>query len=159
MCPLRQPNGWLPQGVLIIGTLRFTGVLMNLIFRFIRFVVLSIFHLLIALISAIFRFLVLVVIAGIFRFVLWPFLVAVFRLLRDLLFLSFRATVNGPTRFIDRLAGEWTQRIFALVDDREHIHEVYQLCRLLVGVLVVLGWIIATLFTVEILRVVFGFLI
>jgi hypothetical protein len=132
---------------------------MNLLFRFIRFLVLSVSHLLIALISAIFRFLVFVVIAAIFRFILWPFIVAAYRVFRDLIFLSFRAIVNGPTRFIDRLAGEWTQRIFTLVDDREHIHEVYQLCRFLVGGLIVLGWFVTGFFTMEILRVVFGFFI
>jgi hypothetical protein len=120
---------------------------MNLIMRFIRFLAVSALNVLWRLI-AIF-----------FQLILLPLLIAVLRLCSGLVFLSFRATVNGPTRFVDRLAGEWTQRVLDLVDDREHIHEVYQLCRLMVGLMIFLGWVVATFFTVEILRVVFGFFI
>src|SRR5687768_6090736 len=100
---------------------------MNLILRFIRFLVSLIWQVLLNLTLAVFRFLLL------------PLLIAVLRLGNTLVFFSFRATVNGPTRFIDRLAGEWTQRVLDLVDDREHLHEVYQLCRLFVGGLIILG--------------------
>ena len=120
---------------------------MNLLFRFIRFLFLSILQILLNLTITICRLLLL------------PLLIAVLRLGSTLVFFSFRATVNGPTRFVDRLAGEWTQRVLDLVDDREHLHEVYQLCRLMVGGLIVLGWIIIGLFTVEILRVYFAFFI
>jgi hypothetical protein len=118
---------------------------MNLLLRFIRFLVSLIWQVLLNLALAVFRFLML------------PLLITILRLGSTLVFFSFWATVNGQTRFVDRLAGEWTQRVLDLVDDREHIHEVYQFCRLLVGGLIVLGWIITGLFTVEILRVVFGF--
>jgi hypothetical protein len=124
---------------------------MNLLFRFLRFLVSSVLHLLFHLLLGL--------LAVVFRLLLLPLLVLVLRVFRDLIFLSFTATVNGPTRFIDRLAGEWTHRVFDLVDDREHVQEVYQLCRLMVGGLIVLGWIITGLFTVEILRIVFGFFI
>lgn len=120
---------------------------MNLLLRLIRFLLSLIWQILLNLALAVFRFLLL------------PLLIAVLRLGSTLVFFSFRATVNGPTRFVDRLAGEWTQRVLDSVDDREHIHEVYQLCRLLVGGLIVLGWVITGIFTVEILRVVFGFFI
>ena len=120
---------------------------MNLLFRFIRFLVLLVA-------SALFNVLITA-----FRFLLLPLLIAVLGTLFNLVFLSIRATVNGPARFIDRLAGEWTRRIFDRVDDREHIHEVYQICRVLVGALIVLGWSITGFFTVEILRIVFGFFI
>jgi hypothetical protein len=120
---------------------------MNLLLRFIRFLVSLIWQVSLSLALVIFRLL------------LWPFLIAVLRLGSTLVFFSFRATVNGPTRFIDRLAGEWTQRVLDLVDDREHIREVYQLCRLMVGGLIVLGWVIAGLFIVEVLRVYFAFFI
>jgi hypothetical protein len=120
---------------------------MSLLFRLIRFLLSLIWQVLLNLTLAVFRFLLL------------PLLVWVLRLGSTLVFFSFRATVNGPTRFADRLAGEWTQRILDLVDDREHIHEVYQLCRILVGAIIVLGWLIAGFFTVEILRVVFGIFI
>ena len=90
---------------------------------------------------------------------LLPVLLMVLRGLRSLVSMSFTATINGPTRFIDRLAGEWTERIHEGANNREHIYEVYQLCRFVAGVLIVLGWLISTLFTVEILRVVFAFFI
>src|SRR5688500_786589 len=105
---------------------------MNLIFRFIRFLFLSIYHLLVDVLSAIFRFLVFVVMVGIIRSILWPFLVAVFRIVRDWIFLSFTAAANGPRRFIDRLAGEWTERVIERVEERNHINEIFQLCRFLV---------------------------
>ena len=119
---------------------------MNLLFRFIRFLLVSILQILVSLTITICRLLLL------------PPLLAVLRLGSALVFFSFRATINGPTRFIDRLAGEWTQRILDLVDDREHIYEVYQLCRLMAGGLIVLGWIVSTLFTVVIFRVIYGWL-
>lgn len=91
-----------------------------------------------------------------FLWLLLPLVVLVFGLLRSLFLLSLTAAVNGPTRFINRLAGEWTERFHERVDNREHIHQIYQLCRFLVGTLIVLGWLVATLFTIVILRVVFG---
>jgi hypothetical protein len=120
---------------------------MNLLFRFSRFLLSLVWQVLLNLAIAVFRFLLL------------PLLIAVLRFGSTLVFFSFRATVNGPTRFVDRLAGEWTQRVLDLVDDREHIHEVYQLCRLMIGVLIVLGWTVTGFFTVEMLRIVFGFFI
>src|SRR5687768_9714815 len=104
---------------------------MNLIMRFIRFLAVSAFKVLWRLIAIL------------FQLILLPLLIAVLQLGSTLVFFSFRATVNGPTRFIDRLAGEWTQRVLDLVDDREHIREVYLVCRLMVGGLIVLGWLIS----------------
>lgn len=94
-----------------------------------------------------------------FRLIVLPLLLVVLRLCGNLILFSFRATVNGPGRFINRLAGEWTERIHQVVDDRNHIYEVFLLCRFIAGALVVLGWLFTTLFTVAILRVVFGFFI
>ena len=88
-----------------------------------------------------------------------PFLLMALRGLRGLVLISFTATVNGPTRFIDRLAGEWTERVHEGADNREHLFEVFQLCRFLIGAIIVLGWLVATFVTVEMLRVVFGFFI
>jgi hypothetical protein len=124
---------------------------MNLIFRSMRFLVLLIFRWLFGLVTAIFRFVLLPVLLTVF--------LTVFRVIRDLVSLSFRASVNGHTRFIDRLAGEWTERFHELVDDRSHIYEVFQICRFLVGALIFLGWMLTGFFTVTILRVVFGFFI
>jgi len=120
---------------------------MNLFFRFIRFLFLFILQILLNLTITI------------CRLILLPLLIAVLRLGSALVFFSFRATVNGPAHFVDRFAGDWTRRVLDLVDDREHIHEVYQLCRLIVACLILLGWILTGVFTVEILRVVFGFFI
>jgi hypothetical protein len=123
--------------------------MMNLIFRFILW--------LIRLLAVVIFFLIIRLMEAAFRFVLFPLFMAVLRVFRGLIFLSFRATVNGPTRFIDRRAGEWTQMIVDSVDDRAHIHEIYQLCRFVVGTMIVLGWIVSGIFTVTLLRVVFGF--
>jgi len=120
---------------------------MNLFFRFLRFL-----FLLVA--SVLFNFLFTIL-----RFLILPVLIALLGALFNLVFLSIQASVNGPARFIDRLAGEWTRWIFEQVDDREHIHEIYQICRVLVGGLIVLGWFVTGIFTVEILRVVFAFFI
>jgi hypothetical protein len=91
------------------------------------------------------------------RFLLLPLLALIARLFVDLVSLSFGAAANGPTAFIDRLAGEWTERFHEVVEDREHMNEIYHLCRFMVGVLVVLGWLVSTIFTIMLLRVVFGF--
>ena len=96
-----------------------------------------------------------VVVIGLFL----PIIFTVVRSLRDLVSLSFGATVYGPTRFIDRLAGEWTELFHRQVDDRDHIQEVFQLCRILAGATIVLGWVIAGFFTVIVLRIVFGIFI
>ena|SRR5690349_23375102 len=117
---------------------------MNLLFRSIR-------SLLLLIASVLFNLLLTLC-----RFLLLPLLIAVLGALFNLVFLSIQATVNGPGRFIDRLAGEWTRRIFDRVDDREHIHEVYQIYRVLVGGLILLGWSVTGFVTVEILRLVFG---
>lgn len=130
---------------------------MNLLFRFIRSVILSITQLLVFAVTATLRFLIIVVITALFRFVLWPFLTAVLRLFHALVALSLSAVVTGPTRFIDRLAGEWTVRIVTVVDNRDHISELYQICRFTVGALIVLGWSATGFFTFQILRIVFGF--
>ena len=130
---------------------------MNLIFRSLRFLFLSVFQLLMAAITTIFRFLVLVVLTAIFRFVLWPVLALILRLIWNSLFFSLTATVNGPGQFIDRQAGEWTERIYEGSATRDHLVEVFQLCRFLAGLIIVLGWLLTGFFTVSILRIVFGF--
>jgi len=120
---------------------------MNLIMRFIRFLAALAFNVLWRLI-AIFL-----------QLILLPILLVVLRLLRDLIFLSFTATVNGPMQYTDRLSSEWTRRLLDLGGSRDHIDQIFVFCQLAVGSLVALGWIVTTLFTVEILRVVFGFFI
>src|SRR5688572_15707165 len=108
--------------------------------RLLRFLIILVLNILLWLLS------VLV------RFVLLPLLIAVLRLLRDLVSLSFSATVNGPTRFIDRLAGEWTEKIVESVENRDHIHEIFQLCRFMAGALIIFGWIFIGFFTATLLR-------
>ena len=90
---------------------------------------------------------------------LLPFVLAVLRVLRDLVSISFAATVNDPRQFIDRLASEWTRRIIELVDGRDHIDQIFSFCRLMAGTMIVLGWLVSILFTVAILRVVSSFFI
>jgi hypothetical protein len=119
---------------------------MNLLFRFIRFLALLAFNLLFRLIVLLIRLLL-------------PFLLAVLRGLSGLVFTSLSATVNGPGQYIDRLASEWTAWILSLGVDRGSIDRIYSLCRFLVASRLILGWTVATLFTVAILRVVFGIFI
>jgi hypothetical protein len=90
---------------------------------------------------------------------LLPILLTTLRALLGLISLSFAATVNDPGKFIDRLAAEWTRRLLALGAPRERIDPIYRFCRVLAGTTIVLGWVVAGIFTVEILRVVFGFFI
>lgn len=110
-------------------------------------------HLLMYLIRFLAVFTVLII-----RFLL-PLILVVLRALLGLISISFAATVNDPREFIDRLAAEWTRWFLERGADREHINQIYSLCRFMVGSMIVLGWAISILFTVEILRVVFGFFI
>ena len=117
---------------------------MNLLFRLIRFLFLLVASVLFNLLLTIFRFLVL------------PVIIAILGALSNLVFLSILAAVEGPTRFIDRLAAEWTRRLLQRGAPMDHIDQMYGSCRVMVGAMIVLGWIVSTLFTVEILRIVFG---
>ena len=90
---------------------------------------------------------------------LLPILLVVLRALSSLVSVSFAATVNGPTQFTDRLAADWTRRLLELGAPRERIDQIYIFCQLSVGTLVIFGWLVSIFFTVEILRVVFGFFI
>ena len=90
---------------------------------------------------------------------LLPVLLFVLRALRDLVSISFAATVNGPAPFVDRLAGEWTQRLIELGAPLDRIDQIFSFCRLAARSIIVLGWLISIVFTVEILRVVFGIFI
>ena len=101
----------------------------------------------------------LAVFVMLFRLILFPIILVILRLLRRLVSLSFSATASGPSGFIDRLAGEWAERIVGVVENREHINEIYQFCRILVGTIVVLGWVVSGYFTYQVLRIVFGFFI
>ena len=116
---------------------------MNLLGNFIRFLVISILKLILSLLTAL------------FRFVLLPFILATLRVLRGLVFTSLTATVNGPGQYTDRLASEWTRRLLELGISRDNIDQLYNLCHFLVASRILLGWGIAALFTVVILRVVF----
>lgn len=117
---------------------------MNLIVRYLRFLALLAFNLLLSLIWAIFRLIFL------------PVLLVVLRVLRDLIFLSFIAAVNGPVQYTDHLASEWTRPLLELGGPRDHIDQIFVFCQLAVSSLVALGWIVTALFTVEILRVIYG---
>src|SRR5215212_6271176 len=88
---------------------------------------------------------------------LLPVLLFVFRALRDLVSISFSATVNGPAPFTDRLAGEWTQRLIELGAPLDRVDQIFWFCQLMVRSIIVLGWLLSIVFTVQIPRVVFGF--
>ena len=123
------------------------GVIMNLIMRFVRFLALLVLNLLLSLVAAAFRWLLL------------PILMTIFRALNGLIFISFAATISGPVQYTDRLASEWTRQLLDLGAPREHIDPIFVFCQLAVGFLVVLGWVVTTLFTVAVLRIVFGLFI
>jgi hypothetical protein len=90
---------------------------------------------------------------------LLPFLLFVLRAMRDLVSISFAATVNGPAPFADRLAGECTQRLVEMGAPLDQIDQIFWVCQLAVRSTIVLGWLISIVFTVEILRVAFGIFI
>jgi hypothetical protein len=120
---------------------------MRLVVRFIRFLVLSIMNIMWILIALIFRLLFL------------PLLLLAFRAMRDLIFLSFTATVNGPYQYTDRVASDWTRRFLEMGAPRDHMDSIYFVCQMAVGSLIALGWVVSVLFTVEIIRIVFGYFI
>ncbi len=89
---------------------------------------------------------------------LLPFLLAVLHLVGILVFTSLTAAAIGPGLFIERLSSQWTRRLLERGVSREYLDQLHSLCRFLVASLIAMGWIITTLFTVAILRVVFGYL-
>ena len=95
---------------------------------------------------------------ALFRLLL-PVLLVVLRALRDLVSISFAATVSSPAPFVDRLAGEWTQRLIELGAPLDRIDQIFRFCRLAARSIIVLGWVVSIVFTVEFLRVVFGLFI
>ena len=119
---------------------------MNLLIRITLFIARLAFTILVKLIVAFIR-------------LLWPFLLAVLRILGSLVSTSLTATVHGPSQFTERLASEWTRRLLDLGVSRDHLDHVHSLCRFLAVSMIVLGWVVTVLFTVAILRVVFGFFI
>src|SRR6266508_1731957 len=80
--------------------------------------------------------------------VLLPVLLVVFRALRHWVAISFAATVNGPARFVDRLAGEWTQRLIELGAPPDRIDQIFRFCQLAARTIIVLGWLVSIVFTV-----------
>ena len=119
---------------------------MNLLVRFIRFFAVSVFKITLNLIAVLLRLLL-------------PVLFATLRILRGLVFTSLTAIVNGPGLYTDRLASEWTRRLLDMGIPRDNIDQLYSLCHFLVASRILLGWVIAALITVIILRIVFGFFI
>ena len=120
---------------------------MNLLFRLLRFLAITIFNFLLSLIALMFTLIVL------------PILIWVVRTLRALVFMSFTATVHGPPVFASRLASQWTRGFLESGADRNRIDQIYSLCYFAAASMIVLGWVISILFTVTVLRVVFGFFI
>jgi hypothetical protein len=119
---------------------------MNLIASFIRFLARLILWLFLGLLGVLLR-------------VLWPFFLATLRILHALVSRSLIAAVNGSGIYTEMLASEWTRRLIELGVSRDHLDELYGLCRFLAVAEIAIGWIIVALFAVLILRVVFGFFI
>jgi len=119
---------------------------MNLLLRFLRFLAVAIFNLLLSLV---------VLLIGL----LLPLALVVLRALGSLIALSFAATVNDPRQVADRLASEWTRRILQSGGDLNRIDQIYSICRFAAQTTIVLGWVLSIIFTVTVLWVVFGFFI
>ena len=90
---------------------------------------------------------------------LLPIVLVLLRGLIGLISISFAATVNGPRPFVDRLAGEWTHHLLERGAPPDRIDLLFGLCQFAARSIIVLGWIISIVFTVQVLRVVFGFFI
>lgn len=90
---------------------------------------------------------------------LLPYLLATLRLLVSLVSSSLSATVHGPRRYTQWHASKWTQRLLEAGVSREYLDQAYGLCQILVASKIVIGLVVAALFTVAILRVVYGLLI
>jgi hypothetical protein len=88
-----------------------------------------------------------------------PIILAILHLLQTLMFTSISAIVHGPGLFIERIASRWTLRLLSLGVSRDYLDQLYGLCRFFATSEIVLGWVITALFSVAILRVVFGFFI
>jgi hypothetical protein len=131
----------------MVSTSNLKGETMNLLFRPLRFLAVSIFNFLLSLFIVILMHLLL------------PVVLVVFRAVSGLIAISFAATVNDPRQFADRLASEWTRRILASGGDLNRIDQIYGFCRFMAGTTIVLGWVLSIVFTVTVLRVVFGFFI
>lgn len=124
---------------------------MNLLGRLIRFVARMVFVWLFRLLTVILRLLL--------RFLILPIVLFILRSIRRLIAMFISATVNGPSQFIDKLAKQWTLRLRNRGIANEDLDFAYRLCRFLAFVAVLTGWVVTVLFTVAILRVVFGYLI
>ncbi|OGO37333.1 MAG: hypothetical protein A2W35_02560 [Chloroflexi bacterium RBG_16_57_11] len=116
---------------------------MNFLFRFVLFLVRSFLLILVKLLFVLF-------------WLLRPFVLAAVRSLGVLLSMSLAALVHGPGQFTERIAGEWTRTILNLGVSSEHLDRIYKLCRFLAGSMIVLGWAVAVLISLAILRIVFG---
>ena len=81
---------------------------------------------------------------------------AVFRFLLNLVTTSFYALVHGPKRYMEWLAGKWAQKLLENGVSRDYIDQIYGLCQALAFTKIALGLVVAALFTVAILRIVFG---
>ena|SRR3990172_5150491 len=119
---------------------------MNLLLRFVRFFTHRVLVLMIRLLIEISRLLL-------------PLLLRVIRWIFSLMRFSLTAAVNNPRQFSERLASEWTRQLLTLGVSRDYLNQLYSLCRFLAVSMIVLGWVVTTLFTVAILRVVFGLFI
>lgn len=116
---------------------------MNLTVRIIRFLASMVFRLLLVLIATAIH-------------MLMPVVLAVLRSLRGLTVMSMTAMVHGPAQYTNRLASQWTRRLIELGASREYIDEIYGLCRFTAMSMICAGWVVSVLFSVAILRVVFG---
>jgi hypothetical protein len=66
----------------------------------------------------------------------------------NLMGMAFMATVTGPGEFIDRHAGDWTQRLLANGVSRDHLDNSHRFSRFMIGSMIVAGWVLIVAGTV-----------
>ncbi len=116
---------------------------MRWLFRFIQLALRSVLAILVWVLVFLFRLLV-------------PYLLAVLRFLVSLMTTSIAAAVHGPRQYTEWLASKWAWQLLESGVSRDYLDQIYSLCRVLVVSKIVMGLAFGILFTLAILRVVFG---
>ena len=116
---------------------------MRWLFRFIWFVSRSLVALLVWMVVNTLRFLL-------------PILLALLRFLMSQVATSLSALVYGPRRYVKGLSSKWTVQLLDRGVSREYLDQVNGLCIFLATSKILIGLLIAGVFLVAVLRVVYG---
>ncbi|HJZ06118.1 MAG TPA: hypothetical protein VJ327_09795 [Patescibacteria group bacterium] len=79
-------------------------------------------------------------------------------LLFNLMRLSLQATIIGPKQFVERRAADWTRQLLMTGMSNDHFDIAHRVSRIIVGGMVVMGWVLivagTVLIVVAIVRIV-----